>query len=263
MTRHVPRLVAIDVDGTLIGSDHEISDRTVAALAAARRAGIVVVIASGRPLAVVGSLAVHADWVVSGNGTQATHLESGEHRFEVTFGRAAAEAYVREARRRVDGVRFAAITDVSLGFEPGFERFSPPNARPGERVDDVLTIPGERYAKLIGYHDAMGPVALAPLLAGIDPDLIAEYRGFGGVEIGPHGVDKAVALGWLATHLGIDRADVWAYGDGINDVDMLTWAGHGVAMGNADESLLAVADEVTMSNDDDGVAVVLERVLRA
>lgn len=258
-----PRLVAIDADGTLIGSDHEISERTVAALAAARAAGIVVVIASGRPFPVVGELKAHADWVVSGNGTQATHIESGQHRYEVTFGRAAAEAYVHEARRRVDGVRFAVITDVDLGFEPGFERFSPPNARPGQRVDDVLAIPGERIVRLIGYHDGMGPVELAPLLAGIDPDLVAEYRGFGGVEIGPHGLDKAVALAWLATHLGIDVADVWAFGDGINDVDMLRWAGRGIAMANADESLLAVADEVTMSNDDHGVAVVLERVLRA
>jgi hydroxymethylpyrimidine pyrophosphatase-like HAD family hydrolase len=81
------------------------------------------------------------------------------------------------------------------------------------------------------------------------------------VEIGPHGVDKAVALGWLATHLGLDRADVWAFGDGINDVDMLRWAGRGIAMANADEAVLAVADEVTMSNDDDGVAVVLERLV--
>lgn len=256
-----PRLVAIDVDGTLIGSDHEISGRTIDALAAVRAAGVLVAIASGRPFAVVGSLADHADWVVSGNGTQVTHLESGEHRFEVTFPRAVAVAYVEAARRRIEGVRFSIVTDEHIGYEPGFERFAPANALPGVRVDDVLSIGGERIVRLIGYHGDLGPIELAPLLADLDPDLIAEYRGFGGVEIGPHGVDKAVALGWLATHLGIGPADVWAFGDGINDVDMLRWAGRGIAMGNAHDDVLAVADEVTMSNDDHGVAVVLERLV--
>jgi hydroxymethylpyrimidine pyrophosphatase-like HAD family hydrolase len=256
-----PRLVAIDVDGTLIGSDHEISARTIAALAAARAAGVLVAIASGRPLAVVGPLGDHADWVVSGNGTQVTHIESGEHAYEVTFARSTAVAYVGAARRRIDGVRFSIVTDERIGYEPGLERFSPANALPGERVDDVLALSGERVVRLIAYHGAMGPIELAPLLAGLDPDLVAEYRGFGGVEIGPHGVDKAVALGWLATHLGLDPADVWAFGDGINDVDMLRWAGRGIAMANADDSPLAVADEVTLSNDDHGVAVVLERLV--
>jgi hydroxymethylpyrimidine pyrophosphatase-like HAD family hydrolase len=265
--RASPRLVAIDVDGTLIGSDHEISERTVRALAAVRAAGVLVVIASGRPFAVVGPLAVHADWVVSGNGVQVTHIEThtdgGVHAYETTFPRAAAVVYVERARVLVPGVRFSVVTDTDIGYEPGFERFAPANALPGRRVDDVLAVGGERVVRLIAYHEAYGPVELAPLLAGIDPDLVAEYRGFGGVEIGPHGVDKAVALGWLVTHLGLTPADVWAFGDGINDVDMLRWAGRGIAMGNAHESLAAVADEVTLSNDDDGVAVVLERLVRA
>jgi hydroxymethylpyrimidine pyrophosphatase-like HAD family hydrolase len=61
--------------------------------------------------------------------------------------------------------------------------------------------------------------------------------------------------------LGVERHDVIAFGDGLNDHEMLKWAGRGVAMGNADAATKAVADEITASNDDDGVALVVERLL--
>ena len=259
-----PRLVAIDVDGTLIGSDHSLAERTARAVAAVRAAGVTVAIASGRPFFVVGALARLADWVISGNGTQLTHVASGETPYEVTFPYAEAATFVREARVRVPDIRFALITDLHLGWEDGFEAFSPPDARPGERVGDVLVdVPGNDVLRLVAYHPEHDPTDLAPLLQGILPHLEAEHLGFPGVEIGPHGVDKALALAWLAGHLGIERADVWAFGDGINDVDMLRWVGRGIAMGNAHGSVLAVADEVTSSNDEHGVAVVLERVAAA
>ena len=73
--------------------------------------------------------------------------------------------------------------------------------------------------------------------------------------------DKAVGVRRLAKQLGVARKDVVAFGDNLNDLELLRWAGRGVAMGNADPSTRAVADEVTGSNDDDGVAVVLEALL--
>ena len=79
------------------------------------------------------------------------------------------------------------------------------------------------------------------------------------VELAAAGVTKATGLARVAESAGVARSDVIAFGDMPNDVDMLRWAGHGVAMGNGHPDVLAVADEVTASNTDDGVALVLER----
>jgi hydroxymethylpyrimidine pyrophosphatase-like HAD family hydrolase len=81
------------------------------------------------------------------------------------------------------------------------------------------------------------------------------------VEISGAGVSKAFALEELATERGIPPEAVVAFGDMPNDLPMLTWAGHGVAVANAHPDVLEVAHEVTASNDDDGVAIVLERIL--
>jgi Cof subfamily protein (haloacid dehalogenase superfamily) len=87
------------------------------------------------------------------------------------------------------------------------------------------------------------------------------HMGANCVEIGPAGIDKATALSWLCAHIGIDAADVVAFGDEYNDHEMLRWAGRGIAMGNANDLTKSIADEVTESNDDDGVAVAIERLL--
>lgn len=83
------------------------------------------------------------------------------------------------------------------------------------------------------------------------------------VEVMAAGVAKEVALAEVAESLGVDRSAVVAFGDQLTDAGMLAWAGLGVAVANAHESALAAADEVTASNDEDGVARVLERLTRA
>ena len=81
------------------------------------------------------------------------------------------------------------------------------------------------------------------------------------VEVMAEGVTKATGLARLCEHLGVSRTDVVAFGDALNDVEMLRWAGHGVAMAGAEAVVLDAADEVAASNDDDGVARVIERML--
>jgi len=80
------------------------------------------------------------------------------------------------------------------------------------------------------------------------------------IEIAGAGVSKAVALAEVATARGVRPAEVVAFGDMLNDLPMLAWAGHAVAVANAHPEVLAAADEITASNDDDGVALVLERL---
>jgi hydroxymethylpyrimidine pyrophosphatase-like HAD family hydrolase len=85
----------------------------------------------------------------------------------------------------------------------------------------------------------------------------------GSVELTAPGVHKGSGVAHLCERLGVERADVVAFGDGLNDHEMLGWAGYGVAMGNAERPTHAIADEITTSNDEDGVAIVVERLLGA
>jgi hydroxymethylpyrimidine pyrophosphatase-like HAD family hydrolase len=184
--------------------------------------------------------------------------------YAITFHRPAAVEFVRHARARVPGIRFSLITDTDMGWEEGFQHFAPSDALPGGRVDDVIAqVDGDQVLQLAAYHGEIGPTELEVLLQGIaDADhLRAEHLGFPAVEIAPPSVDKAVALSWLAGHLGLAQHDVWAFGDGVNDLAMLSWAGQGIAMGNAPDDVKAVADRVTLTNDDDGVAAVLDDVV--
>jgi hydroxymethylpyrimidine pyrophosphatase-like HAD family hydrolase len=83
----------------------------------------------------------------------------------------------------------------------------------------------------------------------------------GSVELTAPGVHKGSGVARLCERLGIGRRDVVAFGVGLNDHEMLTWAGYGVAMGNAEDVTKAIADEVAPSNDDDGVAAIVERLV--
>jgi hydroxymethylpyrimidine pyrophosphatase-like HAD family hydrolase len=114
----------------------------------------------------------------------------------------------------------------------------------------------------MAFHDGHTAHQLLELLPPIlGPELAVTHMGADCVEIGPAGIDKAAGLAWLCAHLGVDRADVVAFGDEHNDHAMLRWAGHGVAMANANEQTRALADEIAPANVDDGVAVVIERLL--
>ena len=104
--------------------------------------------------------------------------------------------------------------------------------------------------------DAM-VAALAPVVGHLADLTFSHPRGL--VEMSPQGVTKATGLAEVARALGVATGDVVAFGDMPNDLEMLRWAGHGVAMGNAHPVLLEAADEVTASNGDDGLALVLER----
>jgi hydroxymethylpyrimidine pyrophosphatase-like HAD family hydrolase len=106
--------------------------------------------------------------------------------------------------------------------------------------------------------DALAKVARATVGSLVD----VVMAGPGVVEILPLGLSKATGLSLAARRLGLRAADTIAFGDMPNDIPMFGWAAHGVAMANAHEELKAVAHEITASNEDDGIAVVLEQLLQ-
>jgi Cof subfamily protein (haloacid dehalogenase superfamily) len=256
------RLVATDLDGTLLGTDGHVSARNRAALAAVEDAGIIVVFVTGRPPRWLGQVAEEAGargLAICANGALVYDLEQDAVVLENSLLPEAAARLVAALRDRAPGVVFAVERGTRFGHEPAYVPMWPTGDRDIARVEELVSRP---VAKLLAKHPDLDAVALHELateLAG--GDAMVTYSGDTLVEIGGAGVSKAVALEALCDERGITAAEVIAFGDMPNDVPLLTWAGRGVAVANAHPSVLAVADEVTLSNDEDGVAVVLESLL--
>jgi len=264
----LPRLVATDLDGTLLGPDGLLSDRTAAALQAIAAAGVVVVFATGRPPMVAGREIAAAgsgvQYGVMANGTIVCTLPDERVLHTVRFDATLALDAVRTLRAHDAELGFALATDAGFTAETGFHERMPVQSG-GGTVSDVLE--GHERAvealKLIAFHPRRGAHELMRLLPAVLGDhLRVTHMGADAVEIAPAGADKGIGLAWLCTHLDIAADDVMVFGDEVNDLPMFAVARHRVAVANANPVVRDAADEVTASNADDGVAVVLERLLR-
>lgn len=261
-----PRLVALDLDGTLLDPTGRVSARSVAALEAARDQGWWVVAATGRPphmaTDLLGATTTAFSHGVMGNGTMVYAFPGPEVLLERTFAADVARDVVTRLRSEDPRFGFALATEGGFAHERGFVERLPALHGLAEPDADVLHLDGDVAIKLmVFHHDRSAHDLLGALPALLGPDLQVSHLGADAVEVGPAGIDKGSGLAWLCDHLGVAPGDVVAFGDEYNDHSMLRWAGHGVAMGNADHVTKALADEVAPSNADDGVAVVLERLL--
>jgi Cof subfamily protein (haloacid dehalogenase superfamily) len=257
-------LIASDIDGTLLRDDGTMSDRTVAALAAAEDAGLVVVLCTGRPIRWMKPIAEatgHHGLAVCANGAVVYDLHAErvveEFPLDVDIARRLADAL----RAAVPGVAFAVERTSGMLHEPEYVPLGRYETIEAD-LDELLTEP---MVKLIAKHPDMASDDLHAAAHGAIAELadLAETTYSSGtiVEISAVGVTKAFALERLATERGIDAADVIAFGDMPNDIPMLAWAGRGVAVANAHPDVLAVADETCPANEEDGPAQVIERLL--
>jgi Cof subfamily protein (haloacid dehalogenase superfamily) len=256
------RLAAIDLDGTLLRSDGAVSEQTRDAVSHVRETGIAVVLVSARGprgvREVADELGVGGEAICS-NGAAVLDLSTGAARRERTIETEVALELVHGLRERLPGILFA-VEREAFAHEPGFAAWDwqPP---PGTRVGDAVELLEESPAKLIlrhADHEVETIAALARRLAGARASV--SLSGEWVVEVSAAGVNKASALAELCTELGVGATEVVAFGDQLNDLPMLSWAGWAVAVANAHPDVIEVADEVTASNDDDGVALVLERL---
>jgi Cof subfamily protein (haloacid dehalogenase superfamily) len=259
----LPSIVATDLDGTLLRSDGAPSARTVAALRAAGLQGAAVVAVTGRPPRWVEDIHERfgvASLVVCMNGALVIDLATGEELAHAPFAPGIAAELAAALREAVPAAVFAVQDRGAFGREPGYV---PIVERPGDGVAPVHELAAGNVTKLIVRHDAIGHDALVAIARRVVGARAAvTFSGGRIVELSAPGVHKAHGLAVAARLLGRDPADSIAFGDAPNDVEMLVAAGHGVAMANAHPEVLAVADEVAPANDEDGVAVVLERLLR-
>jgi Cof subfamily protein (haloacid dehalogenase superfamily) len=258
----LPKVVATDLDGTFLRGDGTVSERSRRALAAAEDAGALVVLVTGRPprwMAPVIEQTGHRGIAVCANGALVYDLHTEavveEHLIEPEI----ATEIVNALRDSVPGLTFAV--------ERGARGFAhEPSYRPGWDTDDklvaelteILQLP---MAKLLARHPDLDPDTLLSRARDVVGELatLTHSSRDGLLEISAAGVSKASTLELLCHERGYAAPDVIAFGDMPNDVPMLSWAGYAVAVANAHPDVVDVVDEVTASNDDDGVAVVLER----
>jgi hydroxymethylpyrimidine pyrophosphatase-like HAD family hydrolase len=245
------RLVASDLDGTLLRSDDSVSQRTLEALARTVAAGIRFVLVSARS---PGWLAPEAARLgLDGIGiccNGAIVYDYGAERVLIhrPLEPETARELVHGLRLAAPGVVFGCERPSGFTAEPAYRPlFRPPDSIP--RADGLALVAEPSQPELHAIAAGFGGETIE-----------ACYSGAGLVEISAAGVTKGAALGDLCAELGIDSGETIAFGDMPNDVSMLEWAGRGVAVANAHPDVLAVADEVTASNDEDGVALVLERL---
>jgi Cof subfamily protein (haloacid dehalogenase superfamily) len=239
-----------------------LSNRTRAALREVERRGMTVVFVSARSPRSVSRDAADAGvtgFAICANGATLFDLDEERIVEHNALPSDVASSLVRRLRERVPGVCFGCERELGFSHEPAYERG--PHAHPAVQVADALELVSTPVTKLVARHSDVELTRLAEIaleLAGETATVTVSGTLF--VEISAAGVTKAFAVERLAGRLGVDRDEVIAFGDMPNDVPMLTWAGRSVAVANAHPDALAAASEVTASNDEDGVAQVLEKL---
>ena len=263
----LPRLVATDLDGTLLRSDRSVSPRTVEAIERVVAAGGQVVLVTGRPIRWLTRVYDHlGDQVtaICANGAVVYDpIEDVVLRADPLAPELLGEV-ARRLRAEVPGINFAVeIADGrEMRHEAGYRihRDEIPEAiRAVDAPEELLSAPAVKLLARAGVQD---PDAFAAVVAGALQGLAeATHSSRSGlVEISAFGVTKAAGLAWFCARHGLTADDVVAFGDMPNDLPMLTWAGRSVAVANAHRNVLEIADEVTLANDEDGVAAYLEKL---
>lgn len=259
------RLIATDLDGTIVHDDGSVSVRTLAAFTAAMAAGVRVVFVTGRPprwMAEVAEATGHRGLAVCANGAYVydLHKESIVETFAMS---------AETARLVVDRVRgvmpesaFGIETADGFGHEPAYKaRWKVDPLLAIGPIHDLLDRP---VAKLLIRDESLDgdtmllrarPVLLH--LAEVTHSNVNDCL----LEVSALGVSKASTLARLAASWGIGQDEVVAFGDMPNDVEMLRWAGTGYAMANAHPEVLAAVDNLAGTIHEDGVAEVLESLL--
>jgi HAD superfamily hydrolase (TIGR01484 family) len=262
----VIRLVASDLDGTLLRGDLSVSDRTRTAIHEARRAGIAFVAVTGRPPRSVRALNERLDLegiAVCANGAMLYDLDNDTVLDQTLLAAEVALRIVGGLRERAPGVTFAWEDADGFGCEPTWGR-DPMTPIDRVEVGDPLQLIHAPLLKVLARHYGMDFDKLAEAAREVaGEEAVVTWSTRQVVEVSAAGVTKAFALERVCERLGVKPAEVVAVGDMANDLSMLSWAGHAVAVANADPAVLEAVDEVTASNEEDGVALVLERVLAA
>lgn len=253
-----PKLLALDVDGTLVSFENTMTTAVKEVIWAARDAGMHIVIATGRAVPgvydVLDKLGMREGLAVASNGSVVFGVEPFEVIKTVTFDAGPSVAKLLE----VFPEAMVAVEEVGVGYR--VNRHFPTGEISGqillEQIDKMVANPVTRVIVRAPDHDIDGFQEAVRKLGLEGTNFYIGYTSW--VDMAPPGVSKASGLETVTSILGVDRADVLAIGDGNNDMEMLEWAGRGVAMGQAPDGLKDVADAVTGGIDEDGAVTEIQ-----
>ena len=261
----LPRLVATDLDGTLLHTDGTVTDRTRAVLTALDDLGVPVVFTTGRPIRWMESL-----WEEVGGHGLAICSNGGivydvAQRVVRTARTIPADVLLEvgaEIRQEIPGSTFALEKTTGFAREHDFMPRLRVNTAPDVLSGTLEEITDETVVKLLVRHEELEPEDYWRRVAEVVGErVISTWSSVGTlVEISAAGVTKASTLATLAAELGAGPDEVIAFGDMPNDLPLLEWAGTSYAMANAHPAVLELADHTAPRNDEDGVAAVLSRV---
>ena len=257
------KLIALDLDGTLLTTDKKLTDRTKATLKAAREQGVKVVLTTGRPLKAMdfflkelGTDGHDDEYTITFNGGL-VQKNTGEILDKTVFSIDDVIRIYEETEKLnipLDAISEGIVYQIQSDQESLYAQFNPALTFVPTAFEDL--------SSQITYNKCVTAFPQEPLDAAIQkisPELFDKYEIFKSRELllewSPKNVHKATGLAKLIEHLGIDRSQVMACGDEANDLSMIEWAGLGVAMQNAVPEVKAVANVVTpMTNDEEAVA---------
>lgn len=267
------KLLVLDVDGTLLNDEREISKRTLAALLKVQQMGVRIVLTSGRPtyglmpLAKTLELGNYGGFVLSYNGCQIIKAQNGEILFERRINPEMLPYLEKKARKNGFAI-FTYHDDTLITDSPDNEYI-----KNEALLNNLKIIREDEFSTAIDFAPCKCMLvsdkekALIGLEQHWEKRLAGTLDAFRSepyfLEVVPCGVNKANTLGALLEHLGVTREEVIAVGDGVCDVTMLQLAGMGVAMGHSQDSVKVCADYVTASNEEDGVALAVEKLILA
>ncbi|MDT2754618.1 Cof-type HAD-IIB family hydrolase [Enterococcus pseudoavium] len=274
------KAIVLDIDGTLLTSNQVISEKTKKALIAAQANGIKVILASGRPttgmleLAEQLDLPEYAGLLVSYNGSRVTDCLTKEVLFNQALDIETGQAILAHLKKfdvipMIDKDEYLYVNDVYnnlLHLPEGDFNIIEYEARGGNfslcEIDDLAAFATFPINKILiaaqpDYLQKQAAAIYAPFSETVTAAFSAPFY----FEFTAKGIDKAKALKAVFPTLGISANNVIAFGDGQNDRSIIEYAGIGVAMGNAAEELKMLADDVTFSCDEDGIAASLEKYL--
>ena len=265
------KLLVLDVDGTLLNDAKEISKRTLAALLKVQQMGVRIVLASGRPtyglmpLAKSLELGNYGGYILSYNGCQIINAQNGEILFERRINPEMLP-YLEKKARKNNFALFTYHDDTIITDTPENEHI-----QNEARLNNLKVIKEEEFSVAIDFAPCKC------MLVSDDEEALVSLEGhwkrrLNGaldvfrsepyfLEVVPCAIDKANTLGALLEELDVKREEVIAIGDGVCDVTMIQLAGLGVAMGHSQDSVKVCADYVTASNEEDGVALAVEKAI--
>ncbi|MBC7596212.1 MAG: HAD-IIB family hydrolase [Kineosporiaceae bacterium] len=260
-----PRVIATDLDGTLLHSDGSLSDRTRAAILRAEAAGITTVFVTARPPRWLDSLAYAVGphgTVLCGNGAFVYDVPTKTVTEQYPLADLLLRELLADLRHAVPDITFAVEGADGLGREEAFVYRS---EQPGTHtVGTLAELTSAPVGKLLGRCESLDSAKFLELvMTALGGRAELGYSGASGLaEITAPGVTKAAGLQRWCDARGVGAHEVWAFGDMPNDLPMLHWAGTSFAVGNAHADVLAIAQHVCPSNNDDGVAHTLEILLQ-